>query len=221
MFTATKKQRIYQSGILLVSAKTVDAILFFDKPRTNCKKPRGRAEILYAEQACPADAPAEPFVLCGGKRMTRREAREQALCIIFERMFNDETIKEILSLAKDAREFEPDAFAVQLAHGVCDHIDELDAGIEKYSIGWSKGRLSKVVYSILRMALYEIDYIPGIPVSVTINEAVDLAKKYGGDGDSAFVNGLLGTFVRSGDAKKSLNDLPRQDSDEGSARVKK
>jgi transcription antitermination protein NusB len=151
--------------------------------------------------------------------MTRREAREQALCIIFERMFNDETVKEILLLAKDAREFEPDAFAVQLAHGVCDHIDELDMRIEKYAIGWSKGRLSKVDYSILRMAIYEIDYIPGIPVSVTINEAVELAKKYGGDGDSAFINGLLGTFVRSGDAKKSENDLPQQN--EGNAKVKK
>lgn len=153
--------------------------------------------------------------------MTRREAREQALCIIFERMFNDETVKEILSLAKDAREFEPDTFAIELSHGVCDHINELDACIEKYSIGWSKGRLSKVVYSILRIAIYEIDFIPGIPVSVTINEAVELSKKYGGEGDSAFVNGLLGTFARSGDAKKSLDDLPRQEPEQGSAKVKK
>lgn len=134
--------------------------------------------------------------------MTRREAREQALYIVFERMFNDEPVNEILSLAKDAREFEPDPFAVELAQGVCDHIGDLDARIEKYSIGWSNARLSRVVLSILRMAIYEIDYIKNIPMSVTINEAVELAKKYGGDGDSAFVNGLLGSFARSGESEK-------------------
>lgn len=129
--------------------------------------------------------------------MTRREAREQALCIVFERMFKDEPINEILSLAKDARDVNPDPFALQLAQGVFDHIDEIDGKIKKYSIRWSADRLSKVVMSILRMSIYEIDYVSGIPVSVTINEAVELAKKYGGDGDSAFVNGLLGTLVRN------------------------
>lgn len=152
--------------------------------------------------------------------MTRREAREQALCIIFERMFNDEPVKEILSLARDAREFEPEPFAVQLAEGVCGHVEELDARIEKYSIGWSKSRLSKVVYSILRMAIFEIDYIDNIPVSVTINEAVDLAKKYGGDGDSAFVNGLLGTFVRSGEGTFPKTEKPSETETGKDAKVK-
>jgi N utilization substance protein B len=55
--------------------------------------------------------------------------------------------------------------------------------------------------SILRLSLYEIDHIENIPVSVTINEAVELAKKYGGDGDSAFINGILGTVARSGEAR--------------------
>jgi transcription antitermination protein NusB len=154
--------------------------------------------------------------------MNRREAREQALCIVFERMFKDEPVKEILSLAKDARDVEPDKFAVQLAQGVCDHIDEIDAVIEKYSIKWKNERLSKVVMSILRMSIYEINYINGIPVSVTINEAVELAKKYGGEGDSAFINGLLGTFARSGgcDEPKDKN-IKHDDSDSGKApRVK-
>ena len=134
--------------------------------------------------------------------MTRREAREQALCIVFERMFNDEPVEEILALAKDARDLEPDQFAIELAEGVCKHIDEIDARIEKYSIRWSNIRLSKVVLSILRMSIYEIDFIGNIPVSVSINEAVELAKKYGGDGDSAFINGVLGTFSRSDDLEK-------------------
>lgn len=138
--------------------------------------------------------------------MTRREAREQALCLVFERMFNDESINEIISLAKEARELKPDPFAKLLAQGVCEHIEELDEKIEKYSIGWSKKRLSKVILSILRISIYEIYYMNSIPVSVSINEAVELAKKYGGDGDSAFVNGILGSVSRSGDTKDEKKD---------------
>ncbi|CDZ24167.1 NusB antitermination factor [[Clostridium] cellulosi] len=141
--------------------------------------------------------------------MTRREAREQALSLIFEHMFNDEPIQEILSLAKDSRDLEPDSFALQLVQGVYDNIDDIDREIEKYSIGWSKKRLSRVVLSILRMAIYEINYIEGIPSSVTINEAVELAKKYGGDGDSAFINGLLGALVRSTPDKDNKESSPK------------
>lgn len=146
--------------------------------------------------------------------MTRREAREQALCLVFERMFNEESMNEIIALAKEARELEADPFAKLLAQGVCDHIDELDEKIEKYSIGWSKKRLSKVILSILRMSIYEIYHMDSIPVSVTINEAVELAKKYGGEGDSAFVNGILGAISRSDDAKDEKKDTGN--SDEGS-----
>lgn len=138
--------------------------------------------------------------------MTRREAREQALCLVFERMFNDEPMNEIIELAKEARELKPDPFAKLLAQGVCNNIDELDEKIEKYSIGWSKKRLSKVILSILRMAIYEIYHMDSIPVSVTINEAVELTKKYGGDGDSAFVNGILGSISRSEDKTDEKKD---------------
>lgn len=141
--------------------------------------------------------------------MTRREAREQALSLIFEHMFNNEPMQVILSLAKDSRDLEPDSFALQLVQGVYDNIDDIDKKIEKYSIGWSKKRLSRVVLSILRMAIYEINYIEGIPASVTINEAVELAKKYGGDGDSAFVNGLLGALVRSESEKGNDESSPK------------
>lgn len=129
--------------------------------------------------------------------MTRREAREQALCLIFEGLFSDETLPSIIELAKEARELHPDPFAQELATGVFEHVQEIDKKIEKYSIGWNNARISKVVFSILRISIYEICYIDNIPVSVTINEAVELAKKYGGDGDPGFVNGVLGSFVRA------------------------
>lgn len=132
--------------------------------------------------------------------MTRREAREQALCLVFERMFHDEEpMSEIVELAREARELEPDPFALQLAEGTCGHGAELDALIEKYAIGWSRERLSKVTLAILRMSIYEIRYISATPVSVSINEAVELAKKFGGDGDSAFINGILGSVARGGE----------------------
>jgi N utilization substance protein B len=129
--------------------------------------------------------------------MTRREAREQALCLIFEGLFNNETLPDIIELAKEARELDPDPFARELAVGVFEHMQEIDAKVEKYSIGWNKARISRVVLSILRISIFEILYIDDIPVSVTINEAVELAKKYGGEGDGGFINGILGTFVRA------------------------
>jgi len=129
--------------------------------------------------------------------MTRREAREQALCLIFEGQFTDETLPDIIELAKEARELDPDPFARELAVGVFGHLQEIDAKIEKYSIGWNKTRISRVVMSILRIAIFEIWYLENIPVSVTINEAVELAKKYGGEGDAGFINGILGTLVRA------------------------
>ena len=129
--------------------------------------------------------------------MTRREAREQALCLIFEGLFSNETLPSIIELAKEARELDPDPFAAALAAGVFEHMQEIDQKIEKYSIGWSNTRISKVVLSILRLSIYEICYLDNIPISVTINEAVELAKSYGGDGDPGFVNGILGSFVRA------------------------
>lgn len=134
--------------------------------------------------------------------MTRREAREQALAIVFEGLFSDETLPAILENAKEARELQPAPFAEQLADGVFSHSQELDEIVGKYAIGWNRSRISKIVLAVLRLAIFEICYIDDIPVSVTINEAVELTKKYGGDGDSGFVNGVLGSFVRAEKADK-------------------
>lgn len=130
--------------------------------------------------------------------MTRREAREQALCLVFEGLFKEENVSEILDLAVQTREeFLPNAFAEELATGVDTHKEEIDRKIEQYTIGWKKSRLSRVVLTVLRIAFFELLYVDDTPDSIAINEAVELAKKYGGDGDSAFVNGVLGTYVRT------------------------
>lgn len=134
--------------------------------------------------------------------MTRREAREQALCLIFEGLFTDEPLPVIIECAKEARQLNPDPFAKQLAAGVFEFQSQIDNKIEQYSIRWTKRRLSRVVLSILRMAIFEMEHMDDIPVSITINEAVELAKKFGGDGDSGFVNGILGAIARAEQVKK-------------------
>ena len=130
--------------------------------------------------------------------MTRREARELAFILLFESTFTDEYVRDILESAKEARDVEADAFALALAEGTQEHQRELDELISRFSLKWSKNRLSRVALSLLRLASYEMLYEKDIPVSVSINEAVELAKKYGGGDDSTFINGVLGGLARSG-----------------------
>ena len=128
--------------------------------------------------------------------MTRREAREQAFLLIFEKSFRPESMEEIIQDAVEARAIREDAFSKEVACGVYDKSGELDGIIEAHLINWGKKRVSRVALSLLRMAVYEMKYISDVPVSVSINEAVELAKKYAGEEDSAFVNGVLGSVAR-------------------------
>lgn len=130
--------------------------------------------------------------------MTRKESREQAFIIIFEKEFNSEySLDEIVEAAKDADLFEVDAFAENLAKKTLECMDKLDEVISSnLKGGWRIGRISKVSLAILRLAICEMTQFPDVPVSVSINEAVELAKKYATDQDSRFINGLLATVGR-------------------------
>lgn len=132
--------------------------------------------------------------------MTRREARELAFVLLFEKSFTDAPVREILMDAGEARDVESDEFALSLAEGAESRLESIDGIISAHSHKWSKGRMSRVALSIMRLAVYEMLYREDIPVSVSINEAVELAKKYGGDEDSAFINGVLGGISRREDA---------------------
>ena len=131
------------------------------------------------------------------KHMKRSEAREQAFILVFERSFKDETIDEIIEEAQIGRNLEVDPYARQLASGVSDHMPWLDEKISTYSKKWKLNRMSRVALSILRMSLWEIDHVDTVPVGASINEAVELAKKYGNEDDFSFVNGVLGAYVRA------------------------
>ena len=128
--------------------------------------------------------------------MNRREAREQAFFLIFEKTFKDEPLEEILEDAMLARDLEIDTFARKVFHGVEANQQQIDAAIEENVIGWKKNRLSRVAVSVLRIALFEMLFEEEIPVGVSINEAVDLSKTYGTGDDASFINGVLGAVAK-------------------------
>ncbi len=129
--------------------------------------------------------------------MTRKEERELAFTLIFEKIFNDETsIEEIIENAMDARLIEENTFAFSLAQLTYEHIEEIDSIINQNSVGWKIERLPKVSLAIMRLAICEILYVPSIPSGVSINEAVELAKKFASQEDASFINGILGKYVR-------------------------
>lgn len=134
------------------------------------------------------------------EKMTRAQEREQAFILIFERAFNMDTdADDIIGYAVEARLLEPSVFSVSLFKQTYEKLPEIDAVIEQYAIGWKIERLSKVTLSVLRLAICEILYVDSIPHGVSANEAVELAKKYATADDAAFINGILGSFIRSVD----------------------
>lgn len=130
--------------------------------------------------------------------MTRREAREQAFALLFEKSFHAETaMKEIIDMNIEFGTIEDDEFANSLAIQAWDKLEEIDALIEKYAIGWRKNRISRVSLAVLRLAICEMLYREDIPAGVSINEAVELCRKYASEDEYSFVNGILGTVARN------------------------
>ncbi|MBO5929458.1 MAG: transcription antitermination factor NusB [Clostridia bacterium] len=134
--------------------------------------------------------------------MTRRASRELAFFILFEKSFSDASISEIIDNAGEARDVVSNNFAVSLAEGAVAHLEEIDNKISEFSHKWSKARLSRVALTLLRLALYEMFWEEEIPVSVSINEAVELAKLYGGEADATFINGVLGGISRGAEVEQ-------------------
>ena len=128
--------------------------------------------------------------------MSRRKSREQAFALLFEKSFNDLPVMDLAEGAQDAREFVIEPFALALAQGAEEKLAEVDALIDEHSHKWSHNRISRVALAVLRLAIYEMQFCDETPDSVAINEAVELAKRYGGEEDSSFVNGVLGGISR-------------------------
>jgi len=129
--------------------------------------------------------------------MTRKMAREEAFILIFEKAFNDSTVEEILEIAADVRDLVPDEYINTVFKGVFDNLEELDGIISEKAVGWKISRISKTALSVLRLSIFEIKFMEDIPESVSINEAVELCKKYATKEDASFVNGILASVVKN------------------------
>ena len=129
--------------------------------------------------------------------ISRYKKREQAFILSFESLFSDTDIEELADNAVDSNnEFMSD-YAVFCAKGIRANAEEIDMYIsENLKKGWRISRISKVSYTLLRLAIFEMLYVEDVPVSVSINEAVELSKKYSVPEDSAFVNGVLGSIAK-------------------------
>ncbi len=128
--------------------------------------------------------------------MNRSEAREQAFILVFEQCFREEPLPELLEAAATARGLEADPFMQRLAGGTMEHLAELDRTLGRYCVGWRLDRLPRVSLALLRLACFELLFCPDIPVGVSIDQAVELAKKYAGEEDAAYINGVLGSVAR-------------------------
>ena len=144
--------------------------------------------------------------------MVRNIAREIAIHLSYELSFTDKPIDELLDERLTAEVFStlaeedpiyleaPNAkqadYIRRLVKGVNEHAAELDGYIAKYAKGWSFARIPLVASAIMRVAMYEMMYMPEIPNGAAINEAVEIAKKYETPETVKFMNGILGSFVR-------------------------
>ena len=130
--------------------------------------------------------------------MKRSESREALFVLMFQATFyKDVDCNDIINTATEEGEIVLDDFAKKSFEEIMGNIKEIDASIEKYLKNRSISRLSRVALSVLRIAVYEISKLDDVPESVSINEAVNLVKKYDTQESAAYVNGVLGSYVRN------------------------
>ena len=124
--------------------------------------------------------------------MNRKIARENAFLLLFEREIkHDETAEEIFLTATEERELEADDYVKGVFFGCNENAAIIAETAEKCFVGWKKERISFVSRAIINLALYEMMFIDDIPPKVSLNEAVELSKKYDEDKAYSFVNGVL------------------------------
>ena len=137
--------------------------------------------------------------------MRRREQREHIFKLLFMTEFNsEEEMDEQLSLYFDSLEelAEKDQeYMREKYNHVLEHLDEIDTLLNETSKGWKTKRMSRVDLTALRLAVYELKFDKNVPTGVAINEAVELAKNFGGDTSGSFVNGILGKIAKDEDTK--------------------
>jgi N utilization substance protein B len=144
--------------------------------------------------------------------MARRAAREAAMRLLYGQSFQAQGEgADLTEMMSEHRLDEKDAAYIQeVLEGCRAHLPEMDRIIRERAKGWRFDRLSRVDLSVLRLALYEILYRPDIPASVSVHEGVELAKKYSNEKSGAFVNGVLGTYLRDSGLVKEADSEPSE-----------
>ena len=134
--------------------------------------------------------------------LTRHEIREAEFLLLYEKMFNDEPLGELISVHNENGDVRLDGEIEKTVNEVLDKLPELDAVISEFSAKRSLERITKVNLCILRLAVFEILYRGDVvPRNAVVNEAVGLARAYGLEPDVRFVNGFLGAYTRSLESK--------------------
>jgi N utilization substance protein B len=133
--------------------------------------------------------------------MKRTELREQIFQLLFRVEFNTmeemSEQEELFTTTGDIEFSKSDADQIRdKFEKIAEKLPEIDEAINKETTGWDTSRMAKVDLTIIRLAVYEIRYDESVPTGVAINEAVELAKKFGQDGSPAFVNGVLAKFAQ-------------------------
>ena len=133
--------------------------------------------------------------------MNRRESREKVFELLYETEFHKDTdVCEVYSVSCGNRELTENKYIKSAFFGVCDKKDELDKLIFEHAVGWKPERIKRVSKTILRLALFEMLYMDDVPENVSINEAIELAKKFDDDNARPFINGVLNAVLKSAKA---------------------
>lgn len=131
--------------------------------------------------------------------MTRRELREQVFKMLFGVEFHDVSEMpeqmEVYGETEEIWDVQDGKYITEKCKDIVAHLDEIDAAINEVTEGWKTTRMGKVDLTLIRLAVYEMKYEEKVPVGVAINEAVELAKKYGTDDSPSFINGVLGKLA--------------------------
>ncbi len=129
--------------------------------------------------------------------MTRREEREETFLMLFESEFDSgRTADEIYETAKDGRDVQESPYIRAVLGGCMEHRAEINAMLEKYAKGWTRDRMKASAAAVMTLAVYEMMYMPDIPCRVSMNEALELIKKYDDEKARVFVNGILNSVSR-------------------------
>ena len=124
--------------------------------------------------------------------LKRKEAREEAFRLLFETEFREECDPDaVFAISESNREVGENDYIKAVYFGVNEHREEIDARIERHSNGWKISRITPVSRSAIRLCIYEMLFLEDIPLNVSLNEAIELVKKYDDEKMRAFVNGLL------------------------------